>query len=921
MSALIYRLNVGSATDGGVFCLIDTRDIFVGFSNVQLLLTNLTGTNNTGSFLSFNSRAYTLNFTQVNLTTTQYGDATLDITSSENLVTITNSTFLSSSYQSYGAIRAYQSANLYINDTTFSECKGNQSSAMLLNMTSTNVTLGNLTFSQCQSHPSSTYSQQTTVWILQSSANLSKLTFSGNQGTTGAGLMIQTQSNVSLNSTTFDANIATGSGGGIYIDGNSILVLKDVTATNNEAVFYGGFIWGLSCYLNFSSTTISGNTAQRGGGFLLFGSKTYATSSTVNNNTAQVGAAFYVESGLLHLGSTNIGSNNLGISSTATNQHVVYIDEANFTYHDSTFSNNIANAGSSGIYAVASYVTIADVIFTSDDSRDVNYIPNVLGGFLMTFETDVQVYRGSFSRGKASRGGAIYFGYATTAYLSLTNFDSNTAVIGGGIYVSQAQDITVDSTQFIVNHARYGADIGLQDAINTTASNCGFTLGANQTSIYGAWTNLTIDSDTFSDQSASQDFFADNPDTRQGIWCDGCNNTYVINTTFNQLRAVQGAAFFVKNTQLDFVNTWISKSRFNGGRAAQGGGVYVSGRTNTTIVDSTFTGNKVSTYAGTNGEGACVYYDCTQTIEGCIMDITTTSFTDNYAELEGGAIKWTSKPYKNSTTNTFTGNLALYGNDEASYPVKFNLLTAGNITYLPELAVDPMNYDPTTNPTTQFNLSNIPSGQIAGASRNTYDTILYGLFDHYGQRVLSNNFSQSSVVPITKLTNDEEDAPFYLLGSEVKAVQGLFNFSRLQIVSKPGIQVRVGATTDAFDWLSLLIREAATRRLEEKFGENTLPEEVQARLLSAYDVQNSQIDIDLRLCVPGEIQTLDYQCYECPNNEYWIEDVNGTQTCEKCVAEAQCFGSNFWGPLPGYWRWHRNSSNFLACPGGTETCL
>lgn len=49
------------------------------------------------------------------------------------------------------------------------------------------------------------------------------------------------------------------------------------------------------------------------------------------------------------------------------------------------------------------------------------------------------------------------------------------------------------------------------------------------------------------------------------------------------------------------------------------------------------------------------------------------NFTNNQAEIEGGAVKYISKRPRNLTENYFSNNSAIYGKNLASYPIRLRL--------------------------------------------------------------------------------------------------------------------------------------------------------------------------------------------------------------------------------------------------------
>jgi predicted outer membrane repeat protein len=65
-----------------------------------------------------------------------------------------------------------------------------------------------------------------------------------------------------------------------------------------------------------------------------------------------------------------------------------------------------------------------------------------------------------------------------------------------------------------------------------------------------------------------------------------------------------------------------------------------------------------------------------------MYNITNSIFKNNYAGVNGGAIKYTFYPPLISQNNTFINNTAMYGSPIASYPVQMRI---ANVFYSRQL--------------------------------------------------------------------------------------------------------------------------------------------------------------------------------------------------------------------------------------------
>jgi len=129
-------------------------------------------------------------------------------------------------------------------------------------------------------------------------------TVSGNDaGCYGGAIVVRTEdkSGATLNinttdngTTTIDGNSIRGyHGGGIHVAGSATLNMKGGSITNNDnpTRYYGGGGVDVQGTLNLNGTTVSGNTADNGGGICTRGSgSTTLTNCTVSGNTAANGA-------------------------------------------------------------------------------------------------------------------------------------------------------------------------------------------------------------------------------------------------------------------------------------------------------------------------------------------------------------------------------------------------------------------------------------------------------------------------------------------------------------------------------------------------------------------------------------------------------------------------------------------------------
>lgn len=114
--------------------------------------------------------------------------------------------------------------------------------------------------------------------------------------------------------------------------------------------------------------------------------------------------------------------------------------------------------------------------------------------------------------------------------------------------------------------------------------------------------------------------------------------------------------------------------------------------------------------------------------------IFSSIFKKNFAFVEGGAIKYEEDPFLNKN-NTFEGNLAVYGNDIASYPTRlgFQIFIKDNANNSIKLV-----YDSEINSEKYFIFDSIVSGS------NLDYKLEFQLYDELGQKI--NNINERFII-------------------------------------------------------------------------------------------------------------------------------------------------------------------------------
>ncbi|MHC4063651.1 MAG: right-handed parallel beta-helix repeat-containing protein [Planctomycetota bacterium] len=251
-----------------------------------------------------------------------------------------------------------------------------------------------------------------------SPATLLRCTFRDNWAPWGAGLGNTTNSNASLTDCLFDANAASGAGGGIYVNGSAGVTLTRCTFLSNDSYGDGGGAIVLSSSPTFTNCLFSSNWAAGSGGgfsFLGGGDPSFVNCQFKNNWAEQgVGGGAYVFS------------------------------SSNPEFTRCVFDGNSAERGGA-----------VDVL-NSD-------------GMALT----ACLLRGNVAT--QGKGGAIYAGPDSVVDLLSCAFSGNTAAgYGGGIYAYDDSVLTVENCTFGQNSttSAYGGGIYNYSTTSPVVTSC-----------------------------------------------------------------------------------------------------------------------------------------------------------------------------------------------------------------------------------------------------------------------------------------------------------------------------------------------------------------------------------------------------------------------------------------------------------------
>jgi|GEM_PF-942122 len=449
--------------------------------------------------------------------------------------------------------------------------------------------------------------------------------------------------------TTFDSNVAGGSGGAISSYGQ--LTARGVTFTGNTAKTYGGAVYtsnSSNTYITrittFDGCTFKNNVATMGGALTV-----YATNKSFDNGA------------IANVTDCTFTSNQAASTSSktaASSGGAIYVErKSTLTVDGSTFTSNQARTEGGAIYAGgASTVTVKDASF----KKNAIMSAGKHGGAISIHSVTLDMTGTTLTSNTAqTNGGALYISYASAhdrnSEVTLTDVDfvtNSTKDYGGAIYATRqtvTEDkriLTVKDSEFRSNSALQGGAIQLMAKVDAYIKDTLFTKNTaeeNGGAVSLSGSLLEMDGVTFTQNEATL--------TSGGVYLTN-GATAVLNAitaTGNQAESNGGFLYNVESA-LTLYNSTINDnvSGNNGGAigfaAKASGGVY----------NTTFAGNRC------NASGGAVFV-YTDDPEAEPIVLHTCTFTDNVTDSAGGAL-YVSKSSQLALYKTIaTGNSAAKG--------------------------------------------------------------------------------------------------------------------------------------------------------------------------------------------------------------------------------------------------------------------
>ena len=454
---------------------------------------------------------------------------------------------------------------------------------------------------------------------------------------------------ININGSNISNNLADLGGAICSLDKESTINIKDATFDNNQAFLlserfaYGGAIYTQS-NTSIENSTFTNNFAQKSGGAVYYkgNNKLNLKGSTFKNNGILV-----IPQGILftNMGGAIYSANEVSISDKCTfesnmaNYGGALVNGANADISKSTFrgngifmtqEGNYFGTSGGAIYAFGSVNISDNCIF------ELN-IASKKGGAICARDK-AEINKATFVNNQSVNGGAVYAEKA--ADINSSKFTENKAQFGGAVF--DDGNSSFNDTTFEKNTAMYyGAGIYTREGINVTESK--FIENTNWRGIEFQGAGIYIDKNAPNITKVTNTLFEKNsaPSGGAGIFIGKNSKLEVEGSRFIKNNAARGAGICtlinVEGLDLNKSGIKVTSSIFTDNTSYSGAGIYTS--LPSEIIGSTFTNNKAALsegddeknphYSGTGG--AVEVINNTTIIKG-------TTFEGNYAYGSGGAL-------------------------------------------------------------------------------------------------------------------------------------------------------------------------------------------------------------------------------------------------------------------------------------------
>lgn len=332
-----------------------------------------------------------------------------------------------------------------------------------------------------------------TFYMTKTTYNSKDDTFESNTAKHGGAIAINSNSVATVIGSNFKTNVATGNGGAIWLGSKSLDITSSEISGNTANLGGGIFVTGASTTLVGNELTVASNEATEnstdgyGGGIHIAGGATVTiTDLTLNNNTASygggiglIGGSTLTINGISAKGNEATGYTTTDDAGTVTinsgNGGAINAGEGSLTIGKGTkilsnvFEENVANSGGGAIYIYNTTTTfVANEIVATSNEAKTNY-----GGALYIRGANITANIGTLTltsnKAGGNGGGAYFYAFKGGKIGTIVANDNSTKTAGGAIYIAGSAEIEIDS---------------VSGSGNTATTNGGFAyIGANNVTI------------------------------------------------------------------------------------------------------------------------------------------------------------------------------------------------------------------------------------------------------------------------------------------------------------------------------------------------------------------------------------------------------------------------------------------------------
>jgi len=785
---------------------------------------------------------------------TMYGGA---IYNSASGLTISDSSFLNNKAEYGGSIYVTDTDDLsqVISGTSFEMDSATSSGGSLYMFAALNVEVSSTQFFNC------TASEDGGGWYLdESDATVDSLhmegcTSSSNGGgitgisgsnlylhnamftycssETGGAVAIKSQSLFYMDVGLFDHNSAEDGGALSVQEESDVSISGGVLFSHNTATMDGGAIYLVR--LNptrpfINGATFSDNSADFLGGsvYLALCDSMHVINMSAINSDAEAGADISSLASEL-----TISSSYLSYGTTA--QGGLYLLHSDFKMFSSHLGESSADENGGLIYAFASNLDIGHCNFHNGSA-------GAEGGGIFLFDSPSTYYDTNFSANAAvETGGALYVTGTESVEVRDCFFTDNYAERGAGMHFQESTFLSVTNSYFLSNKAEYeGAGMVCEDNdfvnITNTVFDHNTIVGTSTSSIYGGGgLKLYVIDEAY----IIGDTFTNNGGEDQG---KGLNNTYIHD----------GGAMYVA-----YSGCYIADCYFANNTAEDGGAIYFGpesvssdrrlSRNNNHMHSPGFSrlGLRSRLFTGRSGERnhpaqKISHKKKRELSTGSSVVISGSSFEANTATSGGGAMSYEENEPTGFANNTFTANTAAYGSAFTS----------------PPSLIVPI-YDENSIEKSGYTIS-----VIRIELRDIYDQVVHG----YDGVVYVESLDDEATVSM------QTDTDFH---------NGVARFNGLVVEKEPGSTAQISFSTS-------LVSNTAN------------------------------VTLTFRECLKGEILPEGTgTCSVCPYGQFSL--VPAESYCHECPVGAVCYGGSHIKAKRGYWRF-TNSTGVCSTDPAYDNC-